>query len=535
MTGRLLVRLRWGVVLVLPVVFVLSALTTPLASAATRQRPSSPRHLRAVPGENNAIVTFSAPSDGGARITDYYIKVYPRSSDDSAIRRCRSTRCEVLGLSDSLAYYFEVAAVNRFGVGPYSDGSNIVSPRPSTRANATITYVANSANAAGAMASETEPYDTSADLTINAFTRPGYVFKNWSTTPNGTGTTFTNGELVKFTGNITLYAIWSVSADLVTVTFNANSSNATGAMAPEIEPYGVATTLNGNSFANSGYSFEGWSLSPTGTATYSNGESVAFTSANVDLYAVWAANLATFSGRTTPNWAGYVLPSATNSAVFTYVSGEWTVPTLNCADTPNNKSASWVGTGGFGWATGETSGALLQTGTEDDCINGVQADSGWFEIYPSTPNTQETFRGFQVSPGDTMLAEVALSTSDQWITVIENLSTGLEGVFAVGNSWDVQRIGTNDLVGGIQGNATGTSYVGGDSAEWITEDTGVAYSSQNYPFANFGTVVFSNLKTDLSSWTLPNSDAVEIVQSGNVLAIPGPVNNDGFTIAYTGT
>lgn len=528
-----LVKFRWGVVLV-PLVLTLSVLAVSPASATTGLRPSAVRHVTARAGDNTAAVTFPPPANGGSPIIEYYIKVYPRTSDDSAIRRCRATRCEILGLSDSLSYYFEVAAVNRFGVGPYSGGSNIVSPKAPTTANVTITFNANAAGATGSMASMNEPYGTTTDLTLNSFVYSGYLFKDWTTSPTGGGQSFTNGELVKMTGSINLYAQWTSSAAVVTITFNANSSNATGSMAMEVEPYGVATPLSNNAFIDSGYSFQGWSLSPTGTAIYSNGGSYEFTNAIVTLYAVWLASPISFSGGTTPNWAGYVLPSATNSAVFTYVSGEWTVPTLNCGDTPNNKSATWVGTGGFGWATGGNSGVLLQTGTEDDCVGGTQTDSGWFEIYPSTPNTQETFRSFPVSPGDVMLAKIEINTDDEWTTVLENLTTGYQGVFSVGNEWDVATISNNDLVGSIQGTATGTSYSGGDSAEWVTEDTGVAYSSSTYPFANFGTINFSDLITDLSAWTLPNSDGVEIVQNGDVLAVPGPVNNDGFAVTYTG-
>jgi hypothetical protein len=177
----------------------------------------------------------------------------------------------------------------------------------------------------------------------------------------------------------------------------------------------------------------------------------------------------------------------------------------------------------------------LQTGTEDDCVNGSQEDSGWFEIYPSTPNYQETFKDFPVNPGDVIQARIEINTNDQWTTVVEDLNTGLQGVFSVGNEWDVSTISTNTLVGTIQGTATGTSYSGADSAEWITEDPGVAISSGSYyPFANYETVTFSDLITNLSSWTLPNSDAYEIVQNGIALSVPGAVSNDGFTIAYTG-
>jgi hypothetical protein len=47
------------------------------------------------------------------------------------------------------------------------------------------------------MPSVTGTYGSTTDLPLNAFTNPGDVFKDWSTTPSGSGTTFTNGELVK--------------------------------------------------------------------------------------------------------------------------------------------------------------------------------------------------------------------------------------------------------------------------------------------------------------------------------------------------
>jgi hypothetical protein len=329
------------------------------------------------------------------------------------------------------------------------------------------------------MPSVTGTYGSTTDLPLNSFTNDEEIFKDWSTTPSGSGTTFTNGELVKLTGSVTLYAQWTASAALITVTFNANASGATGTMAPEIEPYGVATALTDNAYVNPGFTFDDWSPSPTGSgASYTNDGTYAFTSSTVTLYAIWTVNApVSFAGGTTPTWSGYVLPSPSNSDVFTYMSGEWTVPTLNCADTPNNRSATWVGTGGFGWESGGNSGVLLQTGTEDDCVNGAQEDSGWFEIYPSTPNTQETFKDFPVNPGDVIRGVVEINTDDEWTTVLENLTTGLQGVFSVGYEWNVATIANNTLVGPIQGTATGTSYVGGDSAEWIVEDTGVAYTS----------------------------------------------------------
>ncbi|OYV95967.1 MAG: hypothetical protein B7Z73_01595, partial [Planctomycetia bacterium 21-64-5] len=69
------------------------------------------------------------------------------------------------------------------------------------------------------------------------------------------------------------------------------------------------------------------------------------------------------------NWSGYVVPSS--SALITEAAGQWTVPTLDCAATPAGHVATWVGIGGVAWATGGSSGALLQTGVDSACSGGV--------------------------------------------------------------------------------------------------------------------------------------------------------------------
>jgi len=534
MIGASLFRSRTcGTILVVIAIYGLALLTSSTAAAADAARPSAPRHVTALAGNNTATVVFSIPSSSGSsRIIDYYIKVLPRSAADSAIRRCGSKRCVIKGLSNTSSYSFTVAAVNKFGVGPYSAPSNKISPKSSVATNVTVTFNANGGT--GVMASETETNGTTAALTTNAFTYSGYSFSNWSSEASGGGTSFTDGELVRFTGSATLYAQWTPAITSATVTFVANGG--TGSMAPETESYDVASALTANSFVRAGYTFSNWSNEASGSGTSFGNNAIYLFSTSVTLFAQWTANApASFTGTTSPNWSGYVLSSTSNSAVFTYISGQWTVPTLDCSDTPNNRSATWVGTGGDNWPGGGYSGVLLQTGTEDDCVNGSQEDSGWFEIYPSTPNYQETFKDFPVNPGDVIQARIEINTNDQWTTVVEDLNTGLQGVFSVGNEWDVSTISTNTLVGTIQGTATGTSYSGADSAEWITEDPGVAISSGSYyPFANYETVTFSDLITNLSSWTLPNSDAYEIVQNGIALSVPGAVSNDGFTIAYTG-
>ena len=521
--------LRCGLIFAVPALLALSVLTAAPASAATRlTHLSAPRHVMATAGDDSAIVSFLAPaSNGGSRITGYYVREFGRNS---AIRRCNSTRCTVLGLSNGVVYRFVVAAINRFGRSAYSTPSNIATPTAPVETSSIITFNPNGGS--GTMASETEPYDTTAALTLNTFTYAGYTFSDWNSEANGSGTSFTNGQLVKFNGSATFYAQWTVSAPTTaTITFNANGG--TGAMTPETETLNVSATLTTNAFTRNGYTFSGWNTNLNGSgSSFTDGELVRFT-ASATFYAQWTAAPITvpFTGSTSSNWSGYVLPT---TSLDTLASAEWTVPRLNCADTPNGSSSTWVGIGGVTWSDGSSSGSLLQTGTEDDCVNGVQVDSGWFEIVPATPNHEETFTNFPVGPGDTIEAVVGYSNG-QWVTDLENLNTGLSGFFVVGNSWAVFTTATDTIVGGIQGYASGTSYSGAYSVEWIQEDVTNTDSGSLFNLPNYGSVTFFNLRTSLSSWTLPNSDAYEITNNNNVpVSVPGTVSNDGFTVTYTG-
>jgi uncharacterized repeat protein (TIGR02543 family) len=396
---------------------------------------------------------------------------------------------------------------------------------------ATVTFSANGGT--GVMAVETEGLNAATALTPNGFAYTGYSFSGWNTAANGSGTSYANDAVYSFAASVTLYAQWTIAAPTTaTVTFSANGG--IGTMALETETLNVSASLATNVFTRTGYTFSGWNTDANGSGTaFTNGEVVQFTS-SVTFYAQWTAIPITipFTGTASSNWSGYVLPTST---IVTYASGQWTVPTLNCTDTPNSNTSTWVGTGGETWSSGGWSGSLLQTGIEDNCVNGVQQDSGWWEIVPATPNHEETFSNFPVNPGDSILAEVYQSTSGQWVTVVQDLTTGLQGVMETGGSWYVTTITNNTLIGGIQGDASGVQYAGSYTAEWIQEDVTNMIDGSLFPLANFGTVTFTNLETSLSSWFLPNSDALEITNSSNVpVSVPTTVSNNGFTVDYTG-
>lgn len=224
------------------------------------------------------------------------------------------------------------------------------------------------------------------------------------------------------------------------------------------------------------------------------------------------------------NWAGYV--GVAGGAV-TGAVGTFNVPTLNCTDTPNASESTWDGIGGV--KPGE---ALIQTGVESDCINGVQTDTPWWEIVAGSTNLPEQpFNGFPVQAGDTVTVEVGQdSQSGAWITCLADARTGEVGLMATGLTAGIAQGDCSTFSNYTpQQDASTYSYSGGTTAEWIAEDP-ADLNGNEVPFANFGTVSFSGIGMSTSGSAI----ATEIVQGGQILATPGPLSNNSFTVTYTG-
>lgn len=223
------------------------------------------------------------------------------------------------------------------------------------------------------------------------------------------------------------------------------------------------------------------------------------------------------------NWSGYIVSSG---SVLTEASGRFTVPTLNCADTPGGGVSVWVGIGG----ANETD-VLLQTGVEIDCAGGVQTDdAGWWEEYPPYPEMD--FDSLAVSPGDLLEASVYQQSDGSWVTRLDDLTTGISGMMI--SDGDYGTVLDSDPSNWLEVEGpSGVFYTGGYTAEWIVEDTGLSDGSYE-PFGDYGTVTFSDLTTSLSSWGLTTGDGVGIVQSGSVLSAPSAPTSGGFSVSYTG-
>lgn len=225
------------------------------------------------------------------------------------------------------------------------------------------------------------------------------------------------------------------------------------------------------------------------------------------------------------NWAGYI---GVAGGPVTGVGGTFTVPTLNCTDTPNASESTWDGIGGD--VPGE---ALIQTGVESECVNGVQTNLPWWEIVGGSTNLPEQpFSAFSVQAGDTMTVIVQQdSQSGAWITCVADESTGEAGLMETGFSAGIAQGDCSTFSSYTpQQDASTYSYSGGTTAEWIAEDPTQASDGSLAPLANFGTVTFNGIGMSTSG----SAVATEIVQGGHILATPGPLSNNSFTVTYTG-
>lgn len=140
-------------------------------------------------------------------------------------------------------------------------------------------------NGEGNMLSKTVSVGNSLSLPENTFTRSGYEFVGWNTNSNGAGISYSNGQTITPSGDMTLYAQWKKKEVYYTITFNANGGS--GSMSSKTMSAGSSFYLPINTLTRSGYEFVGWNTNSYGTGTsYTDGQFIT-PPGNITLYAQW--------------------------------------------------------------------------------------------------------------------------------------------------------------------------------------------------------------------------------------------------------
>ena len=151
----------------------------------------------------------------------------------------------------------------------------------------TISFSGNGATS-GFMESIQGAIGQSATIPNVGFSRTGYTFTGWNTSPDGTGTAYRPNATIQFAAqNITLYAQWKVRS--YSVNFDSNGGSA---VASQSVKYGSKASRPTDP-TRAGHTFQGWYTAKSGGTKVS--PSTTMGAANTTLYAHWSVNAYTLA------------------------------------------------------------------------------------------------------------------------------------------------------------------------------------------------------------------------------------------------
>jgi uncharacterized membrane protein len=207
------------------------------------------------------------------------------------------------------------------------------------------------------------------------------------------------------------------------------------------------------------------------------------------------------AGATSGNWSGYVVTAKTGSTI-RYVSTDFNVPNLNCAESTPGPNGSWYSS----WAglDGWTDGTVEQEGTEAYCSGGNQGLYVFYEMYPAGP---VVFTG--AAPGDALQTSTYFNSGSRKYSLIVS---------------DLTQSGA-----GVAVTLSCASTCNNTSAEVVSEAPGGG--PPDYGLADFGGENYTNsdvtsqagVKGNFSSNSVWTGYAITMISAGtgNTLATPG--------------
>ena len=106
---------------------------SPSASATPRTVPDAPAAPTLTPGDGQIAVSWDAPDDGGAAITDYDVRIRTSGSWTDHTHVGTGTTATISGLSNGTSYEVQVRAENAEGEGDWSPSSSATPVIPTVR------------------------------------------------------------------------------------------------------------------------------------------------------------------------------------------------------------------------------------------------------------------------------------------------------------------------------------------------------------------------------------------------------------------
>lgn len=204
---------------------------------------------------------------------------------------------------------------------------------------------------------------------------------------------------------------------------------------------------------------------------------------------------------TSTNWSGYAVETSLTSpqkGAVTDVIGSWNVPAVT--GTTTAYSSFWIGIDGY------SSGTVEQIGTDSDISSGKAIYYAWYEMYPKWPVNLSTI-AYQVSPGDTISAEVKYQGSKFILTITD---------FGKWTYSTTQKSGSAKR----------------SSAEWVAE---APWSGGVLPLADFGSVTFNECTTTLNGHTGSISDNLWKYDAIDMTTSSGAMKADTLSLLTNGS
>ncbi|GHV69904.1 hypothetical protein AGMMS49928_14790 [Spirochaetia bacterium] len=127
--------------------------------------------------------------------------------------------------------------------------------------------------------------NTGSDVTVagqGSLSRTGCTFNGWNSNSGGTGMAYAAGSSLTVSGDVTLYAQWTVK-----VTYNVNGGSGTAPGAQTVTAGSSVTLAGQGALARIGYVFGGWNTSSSGLGTTYAVDASLTVNENVTLYAKW--------------------------------------------------------------------------------------------------------------------------------------------------------------------------------------------------------------------------------------------------------
>jgi hypothetical protein len=214
----------------------------------------------------------------------------------------------------------------------------------------------------------------------------------------------------------------------------------------------------------------------------------------------------TFTSR---NWSGYA-DVACGSCALRYVAASFTLPSVNCANSPNGSVAAFfVALDGIGdAATGRVASTIEQIGATASCSGGTASYLAFYEMFP---RPSVAFSG--IGPGDAISAAVYFNgATNHWQLGLTDLTSG--GSLAVAETCPAGLTCHNA------------------SAEVITEAPSLSTGGAVVPLVDFGQSNYEGIQVTSRNGThgamtsngLWTANAIAMVGgTGTILARPGPV------------